>query len=825
MKYSDCTFHNRFKRRASIGLVVAACTMFNASNAFAVPVPGGTLDPTLVPKYVTPLVIPPVMNNTGVANDYDIAVRQFSQQILPGGIWNTINGRADVYPPTRVWSYGPVNDPLPDSTALGGGVGVAPAANSQFNYPAYTVETLVGQTNTVTWINDLVVDPYACAKADRKTRLTTPACNYLSHLLPVDRSLHWANPEQLPCSDGAKTKDCRPALANGAVLGEAYRGPVPMIPHVHGAHVGPESDGYPEAWWLPNANNIPASYASTGTLVNQYGVVTNDARKPGQANFSYPNTQPSTTLWFHDHALGMTRSNVYAGPAGFWLIRDGAAKTGETGLVSGTLPGPAPKLGDSLKYTSYPAAQGGKRETYREIPLLIQDRSFNVDGSLFYPANRAFFEGLGDGFAPGVNTAHGLNIDTIGTVSNGAVANSDISPIWNPEAFFNVMVVNGAAWPTLDVAQAQYRFRVLNACNSRFLNLALYVVAANGKLTNREVPIYQIGAEQGMLPKVVKITTGYRTVLPGNGSVPRATRAAAPETALLMGLAERADILIDFSGLANGTRVRMINTAPDAPFGGFPDVAADPDTTGQVMEFVVNNAYNGQSSSDPAGKKPATKPENLVLSLPDAQDPAASGLVQANVREMALLEEESSIICAVVAPDGTIEQDRASLPDNANPGTCVDKTTGQLAASLPFAPKAAVLGINGSAGGSPTLWADPLKTNPALGSTETWELWNSTDDAHPIHVHLVKFKVVEREAFDPATNALSGVKNAPEATEAGWKDTVIAYPGEVTRISATFDVAGLYVWHCHILEHEDNEMMVPFCIGDQATAPGCGAVP
>ena len=115
-----------------------------AGAAMAVPLPGGTLDPLTIPKYVTPLVIPPVMKNNGAANDYDIAVRQFKQQILPGGIWNTLNGRADAFPATTVWSYGPEADRVPDSTALGGGVGIAPAPNSQFNYPAYTIETHFG---------------------------------------------------------------------------------------------------------------------------------------------------------------------------------------------------------------------------------------------------------------------------------------------------------------------------------------------------------------------------------------------------------------------------------------------------------------------------------------------------------------------------------------------------------------------------------------------------------------------------------------------------------------------------------------------------------
>jgi len=144
---------------------------------------------------------------------------------------------------------------------------------------------------------------------------------------------------------------------------------------------------------------------------------------------------------------------------------------------------------------------------------------------------------------------------------------------------------------------------------------------------------------------------------------------------------------------------------------------------------------------------------------------------------------------------------------------------------VPFAPKAAVLGVNGSGGGSVTLWSDPIQTNPVLNATETWELWNWTVDGHPIHLHLVKFKVVNREAFDPQTGALSGTVNPPVTTEAGWKDTVIAYPGEVTRVNATFDIAGLYVWHCHIVEHEDNEMMVPYCVGDKATASGCNVVP
>ena len=196
---------------------------------------------------------------------------------------------------------------------------------------------------------------------------------------------------------------------------------------------------------------------------------------------------------------------------------------------------------------------------------------------------------------------------------------------------------------------------------------------------------------------------------------------------------------------------------------------------------------------------------------------------------MALLEEESFLVCATVDPTGAIIYDPDAMPDENNPGTCVYVTgtmmEGQLAASVPFAPKAAVLGVNGSSGGTTTLWSAPLVTNPEFGATETWEIWNHTVDGHPIHLHLVKFKVVNRQTFDPnPPYPLTGAVRPPEPTEAGWKDTVIAYPGEVTRLNATFDIAGLYVWHCHIVEHEDNEMMVPYCVGNKDTAPGCGVV-
>ncbi len=209
------------------------------------------LDPEAIPKYVQALVIPPVMpKSTDAKADYNIAMRQFKQQILPGGVW----GVGD-YPATTVWSYGKAEDPYDlNYTAP------MPLSNpnaTTFNYPALTVEAKQNQLTRVRWINELY-DP--------------DTGNYLPHLLPVDRTLHWANPEQLTCKDGSGAHvDCKPASSNGSILQEAYDGPVPIVTHVHGAHVNPESDGYPEAWWLPGANNIPAGYATPGRPLRPVG--------------------------------------------------------------------------------------------------------------------------------------------------------------------------------------------------------------------------------------------------------------------------------------------------------------------------------------------------------------------------------------------------------------------------------------------------------------------------------------------------------------------------------------------------------------------------
>jgi len=651
---------------ASVGALLAA--RFKLMGAWAA-IRGGTIDTASIPKYALPLVIPPAMpkqSNSKKFDFYKIAVRQFRQQILPPELG---------LPLTTVWSYGAKKFP------------------QTFNYPAFTIEATHNRPVRVQWMNELV-DP-ATGK-------------YLPHLLPVDQTLHWANPP-----GGVAGRDMRPTFA--ATPGP-YTGPVPIVPHLHGSeHVGDESDGYAEAWFLPPARNIPAGYATEGIwydffkdkALQKFGA----DWEPGTATFQYPNNQRATTLWYHDHTLGMTRLNVYAGPAGFYLIRGGPddvvldSRDGTTAI----LPGPAPTVGSNPFGTFY------------EIPIAVQDRSFNADGSLFYPDTRAFFDEFAGPFIP----------------------DSNVSPIWNPEFFGNTMVINGRTWPFLDVEQRRYRFRFLNGCDSRFLILDFNNIPG--------VEAWLIGTEGGFLPEPFNIT-------------------ALNDNRMLLGLAERADMIVDFTHVPQGSHI-LANLGPDEPFGGgIPGVdftVSDPDTTGQVMEFRVGPA---------AGTDPSTPPQFL-------QFPAITPLPEEiRARQLALIELMSSV------HDGPSE----AVLGNVEGDSAVHK-----------------------------MWSDPISENPAAGDTEVWEFNNFTEDAHPMHVHEVQFQVVNRQAISFEVNemghihsvGLVGEPRPPEAWETGLKDTVIAYPGEVTRLRIKFEGQGQFVWHCHIVEHEDNEMMRPYRIG------------
>jgi FtsP/CotA-like multicopper oxidase with cupredoxin domain len=277
----------------------------------------------------------------------------------------------------------------------------------------------------------------------------------------------------------------------------------------------------------------------------------------------------------------------------------------------------------------------------------------------------------------------------------------------------------------------------------------------NDGFNTPEFSFWQIGAEQGFLPTPAELDY------------------------LLMAPAERADVIVDFTNVPVGTEIVLVNDGPDAPFGGITlEDLSDWESTGQVMKFVVKAATNGDTTTPPDQLTLPTQP-----TLPSTEV----------IREVSLNEEESHSV-------------RVSEDEFGN--IVLDCEGGEV-----FGPTSALLGTLNDNGneesgngptGNPLLWMDPITENPAVGATEEWEIHNFTEDAHPIHVHLVKFKVLGRgeDGSQP-----------PEAWEAGFKDTVIAYPGEITRIKAEYDVEGFFVWHCHIVEHEDNEMMRPYHIG------------
>ncbi|HSL16783.1 MAG TPA: multicopper oxidase domain-containing protein [Methylomirabilota bacterium] len=553
-----------------------------------------SLDPTTIPKYVTPLFVPPPMPIDAVIPDpggdidsYEIAARPFEQQVLPPG-----------FPMTPVFAFGSPNHP------------------GSFHYPAATIEARTDRAVRVKWLNQLVdQDGF-----------------FVPHLLDVVQHIHWANPP-MDCKDGPPRTDC---AGNSA---EAYQGPVPLVVHLHGAHAEEESDGYPEAWYLPAAVDIPAGYAVQGSLFDQ---IAGAAHEPGAAVYEYANDQRATALWYHPHSLGITRLNTYAGLAGFYILRGGPSD-----LTGGELP-----AGDY------------------EIPLAIQDRSFNDDGTLWY---------------------------------------RDVTASVKEPFHGNTMVVNGNTWPYLVVEPRRYRFRVLNGSNSRMLELRMVTGSPDGPSFG---PFWQIGSDGGFLPAPVSLQE------------------------LDLGAAERADVIVDFTGLATGSEIYLINKKGPGT----------PDTTGQVMKLIVGT-LNGVDTSLPADQ----------LQLPGREP---------------------------VGPADVVRQ--VSVNPDARLGT-VDLSTG-LPIELGF--------------------ADAVTENALDGATETWEIYNFSDDPHPIHLHVVQFEVVERE------DMLTGITRGPEPWETGTKDTVMAHEGEITRVKATFDIPGLFVWHCHMLEHEDDEMMRPFTIED-----------
>ena len=539
--------------------------------------------------------------------------------------------------------------PLLNTTVWGyGTAGQAPT------FPGRTFEVASGTPITVTYQNDLVNQAGAA----------------IPHALAIDNTLDWANP--------------------GGLGGLA---PVPLVAHLHGSESQYLSDGLPDAWGTPDVNTGLPNDPITGTVPD--GVADYQGRL-FSTPYTYDNSQEAGHLWYHDHALGITRQNVYMGLAGNYFIRD----ANEAALAT-VLP-------------KFPY----------EVPLTIQDRQFLANGELFYPS------------------------------SDPVLYPTAPTPTHLPEFFGDVVLVNGQAWPRMNVQRRQYRFRVLNGSDSRVYDMRIRTNNGTGGAINFLV----IGNELGLLNRPVSVN-----VLP-----------IAP--------GERYDIVVDFSPLTlAGNRLVMTNTAGSPYPNGAPPVAG---LTDRIMAFDVASRF-----------RPAVAPTvKTTTNLRPVLGPLPA-MPAANLTRRLLLVEGTDGYGRLQTMIGTVDP---------------------------------VLDRFGATHQGTLVFKDPVTERPQAGTTEIWEIYNTTVDAHPIHVHLVDFRVLDRRPFtatvnpktntdgsiggllDPATIVLGGPVRPSAAYEKGRKDTVITFPGEVTRIQMTFKRPGEYVYHCHILSHEDHEMMRPF---------------
>jgi spore coat protein A, manganese oxidase len=692
-----------------------------------IPLPGSS-----VTKWLDPLPVfgpgagPGPTQREPAGSALTVYYQEFQQKVLPNSFYtgltpfNLPDGRTiDPSIGTYVWGY-----KVGTKTQL---------------YPGFSVEAQQGTPTTVTYINNLGT--------------STAPYPILQKYITVDQTLMWANPL------GAATTDPNP-----------YNGPQPVVAHLHGGEVRSDSDGGPDEWWTPGGEGYLSTPPAPGGI-----------RGPGffKNVYSYPNTQEGTTLWFHDHALGATRTNVYAGLAAFYLLRDNF----DTGLANNPLNLPA---------------------MAEEIEIAIQDRQFDTTGQWFWP--------------DGVPAGAGLNGDPPNTspIPPG-------HPYWIPEFFGDVIVVNGKSWPYLQVEPRRYRFRLLNGSNARVYEMRLWNQAALPNPTPGP-PIYVIGTDGGLK------------------NVPAMT-ASSDTNRLIIAPGERYDLIIDFTNFANQTLTVMNYAGWPFPNGN-PIVSTDP--FAELMQFrVAATATSPDNTYEPASGNALRgginqPPPNVQLVNPSTGTPAVG--VNVNKKRQLILRE-------VAGPGGPLEV----LVNNT-------KFNGLRAGTATPIPDSYKVGAN---------WLTEL---PQIGSTEQWEIINMTVDAHPIHLHMIQFQLMNRQAYDdvaysatydaafpglvaidgygppgnynqpngdlaiggnPAVSPFLGANpiKPPLRQERGWKDTVIAYPGEVTRIMARWAPTGVplngvrpgqnlfafnptygpgYVWHCHIIDHEDNEMMRPY---------------
>jgi FtsP/CotA-like multicopper oxidase with cupredoxin domain len=670
-------------------------------------------------------------------------------------------------------------------TGLVGTDGVTPVSTKLYGYgdkglytwPGRTFQVRSGEPLEVKWENNLPKKGNYLITGKDNTSLGLG--DYTGRSV-VDTSLHWSY------------------SLHGYEKYSIEKNGVPIVAHVHGGHSDFQFDGNPEFFFSPNYTVRGPQWV--------------------EKKYVYDNSQPAGTVWYHDHALGITRLNVYAGMAGFYIIRD----DDDTGSFPNDLSLPA-----------YPY----------EAALAIQDRMFKDNGELFYPAFP------GDPFYADFITGEGAVLPP-GLFPGGG-------PTGLAEFFGDHMVVNGVIWPYMNVERRNYRLRLLNGCDSRFLVIRFRKAATANSTTldgaGPPIPFTVIGSDQGL------------------------ASSPTPEvTQLVMETGSRYDIIFDFKEVNQGERVIMENTGWDSPFGfDFGPGAIEGEDvfvnrqTDRIMAFDVNQDLSTVPDVSPTSGALGT----YASARETAYDSYQLG-TPVRTRKVALFE-------------GTDEYGRLQpLLGTAEPATDYLETAINWPNEEPYI----TAGLANQQMEGSIAWHSPTTENPALGDTELWEVFNVTGDSHPVHLHLVHFKVEERREikWDSGTVSVGdiipdgegGTKEAtdedvdrvipnvktptaptnpdgtylviqpviqhnsttnPDTWGSGFKvvnpthgatvdpgpeyvdefspkDMVTARPDEVTFIKAKFDKPGRYVWHCHILSHEDHEMMRVMHVGPGANA-------
>ena len=555
--------------------------------------------------------------------------------------------------------------------------------------------------------------------------------------------------------------------------------------HFHGGLVPWISDGGPFDWWTPMGPN----YATGLSFLNGPGSVLDNILGnpilPGQADYYYPNNQSARLGWYHDHAHGITRINAYAGLASAYLILD---EINDAYVAAGKIPGLAstiPLVFQDKVFVWGDAALG--TGTFATDPTWVDVARPDVQspGSLWYEHvyDPEVFE-LEDGIRPLPN------------------------PSCIPEFFGDTMLCNGTVYPFLTVEAKRYRFSILNACNARFLNINLFRAkpkAPEGIVLDplTQFPMnppgpamIQIGTEGGFLMREVKFNS------------PKPFSPLTLTGNLILAPAERADVIIDFSRNA-GDEIIVYNDAP----GPFP-------SGGPETDFYLGNPLN------PVQPLPGTGPDTRQI-LRIKVEPARTRDSQ---RGGPILDPMLVDPPLLVQPPTKGANPMPPLPIPADVfvrdlslNEAFDQY-GRLTQKLgTLTPKEGGEGLGRE-------YLDPATETVPAGSVEVWRIFNLTADTHPIHFHLVNVQVLQREAFTgdgvETPLVMSGLPRGPELNEVGWKETVQMHPGEVTTVIAKFDLPAVpftvpesprtggheFVWHCHILEHEEHDMMRPLVV-------------